>query len=326
MIRSLCQIATGMMRPMTMRALVTGGAGFIGSHLSASLLEDGQDVVVVDDLSSGQRRRVADGADFHQLSVAESDAFSSLVKAAQPAAIYHLAAQSSVTVSVTEPQRDCEVNVAGTLNVLVAAAAIGVPVVFTSTGGALYGNEAPTPTPEDYLPTPLSPYGASKLAGEAYVRTWAAATGTPHAICRLGNVYGPAQSPHGEAGVVAIFARQLHLEQAPKLFGYGRATRDFVHVSDVVRALRSAVAADGTFNVGTGVETEVATIWRVLAEAVSADLRPILEPLRKGELSRSCIDSRLALARLDWRPTVSLEAGLRDTLEALMAELEQGAL
>jgi UDP-glucose 4-epimerase len=308
---------------MLTRVLVTGGAGFIGSHLSASLLADGHDVVVVDDLSSGERHRVADGADFHQLSVVESEAFSSLVKEARPSVIYHLAAQSSVTVSVTEPQRDCEVNVAGTLNVLVAAAAVEIPVVFTSTGGALYGNQAPTPTPEEYPPTPLSPYGASKLAGEAYVRTWAAATETPHAICRLGNVYGPAQSPHGEAGVVAIFARHLHLNEAPRLFGYGQATRDFVHVSDVVRALRSAVGAGDIFNIGTGIETEVATIWRVLAEAASTDLEPLLEPLRKGELSRSCIDPSLAKARLGWQPTVSLEAGLRVTLEALTAELER---
>jgi UDP-glucose 4-epimerase len=311
---------------MPTRVLVTGGAGFIGSHLSISLLEDGQDVVVVDDLSSGERRRVADGVDFHQLSITANEAFSALVKEVQPSAIYHLAAQSSVTVSVTDPLRDCEVNVVGTLNVLSAAAAFEIPVVFTSTGGALYGNQAPTPTPEDYLPTPLSPYGASKLAGEAYVRTWAAATGSPHAICRLGNVYGPAQSPHGEAGVVAIFARHLYLNQAPKLFGYGKPTRDFVHISDVVRALRAAVRTEGIFNIGSGIETEVATIWRVLAEAASTDLEPVLEPLRKGELSRSCIDPSLAEARLRWQPTVSLEAGLRTTLEVLVAELEQQEL
>jgi UDP-glucose 4-epimerase len=308
---------------MPTRVLVTGGAGFIGSHLSTSLLEEGQDVVVVDDLSSGVRRRVADGADFHQLSVTDKEPFSALVKEVQPSAIYHLAAQSSVTVSVTDPLRDCEVNVVGTLNVLSAAAAVEVPVVFTSTGGALYGNQAPTPTPEDYLPTPLSPYGASKLAGEAYVRTWAAATGSPHAICRLGNVYGPAQSPHGEAGVVAIFARHLYLNQAPRLFGFGQPTRDFVHVTDVVRALQAAVGTEGIFNIGTGVETDVATIWRVLAEAASTDLEPVLEPLREGELSRSCIDPSLAKARLRWQPTMPLNAGLRTTLGALMAELEQ---
>ena len=308
---------------MPKNVVVTGGAGFIGSNLVDALLETGCNVTVIDDLSSGQRRRVATDAEFHEVDIVNREALDNVVDRCKPEAIFHLAAQSSVTVSVTDPARDCAVNVQGTLNVLEAATRHHAPVVFTSTGGALYGNEAPIPTDEDRIPAPLAPYGASKWAGEAYIRTWFASTGVPHAICRLGNVYGPRQSPHGEAGVVAIIAYHLYTAQAPKIFGYGKPTRDYVHVSDVVNALRAASGVAGVFNVATGVETDVMTVWNTLAEASGSDVSPELAPLRQGELERSCMDPSRGRRELGWRAQISLEQGLRETYEALIAEFER---
>jgi UDP-glucose 4-epimerase len=301
-------------------ALVTGGAGFIGSHLVDALLGDGVSVTVVDDLSSGDARRVAKQADLHRIDIVDRAALDAVVDAAEPDAIFHLAAQSSVTVSVADPSRDCAVNVQGTLNVLEAATRHRAPISFTSTGGALYGNEAPIPTPEDRIPAPLAPYGASKWAGEAYIRTWTASTGVPHAVCRLGNVYGPRQSPHGEAGVVAIFAHHLYTGESPKIFGDGRPTRDYVHVHDVVAALRAASGVAGVFNVATGVETDVMTLWRTLLRVSGKDVEPTLAPLREGELERSCMDPSHARAVLGWEARIPFERGLIETFEALTDE------
>jgi UDP-glucose 4-epimerase len=230
-----------------------------------------------------------------------------------------------VTVSVADPARDCAVNVQGTLNVLEAASRHRAPVVFTSTGGALYGNEAPIPTPEDRIPAPLAPYGASKWAGEAYINTWAASSGIPHAVCRLGNVYGPRQSPHGEAGVVSIFTHHLYTGRSPKVFGYGEPTRDYVHVADVVSALRAASGTRGTFNVATGVETAVMAIWDTLVDTSASGVEPELAPLREGELERSCMDPSRARRELGWEAQVPLEQGLRETYAALIAEFEATA-
>jgi UDP-glucose 4-epimerase len=300
--------------------VVTGGAGFIGSHLVDALLAGGERVTVIDDLSSGDRRRVAEKADFRQLDIVDRATLDAVFDEVEPRAIFHLAAQSSVTVSVADPARDCAVNVQGTLNVLEAATRRRAPVVFTSTGGALYGDEAPIPTSEDRIPAPLAPYGASKWAGEAYVNTWTASSGVPHAVCRLGNVYGPRQSPHGEAGVVAIFTHHLFTGRAPKVFGHGKPTRDYVHVADVVAALRAASGVAGTFNVATGVETDVMTVWSVLSQASGASVEPTLAPLREGELERSCLDSSRAQRELGWRAQIPLEQGLRDTYNALVEE------
>ena len=249
---------------MAQRAIVTGGAGFIGSHVVDALLRDGYEVTVVDDLSSGDAARVAPDAELRELDIVELDRLRALFEEVKPEKVFHLAAQSSVVVSVENPSLDCEVNVRGTLNVLECAGSLGVPVVFTSTGGALYGDDAPMPTPEQRIPAPLSPYGASKWAAEAYVKTWSLSSGIPHAVCRLGNVYGPRQSPHGEAGVVAIFSNHLYTGKAPKLYGQGKPTRDYVYVGDVVSALLAASGNAGTYNVATSVETDVITIWREL--------------------------------------------------------------
>lgn len=305
-------------------AVVTGGAGFIGSHLVDLLLGAGTTVVVVDDLSSGDRRRVHADATFEHVSITDRERLDEIVDRARPEAIFHLGAQSSVTVSVTDPARDCAVNVQGTLNVLEAARRHDASVVFTSTGGALYGNEAPIPTPEDRIPAPLAPYGASKWAGEAYINTWSAFTGTPHAICRLGNVYGPRQSPHSEAGVVSIFTNHLHEGRAPRMFGHGAPTRDYVHVADVVEALRAAAGKRGTFNVATGVETAVMTLWEILQAEAGTSIEPRLEPLRPGELERSCMDPTRAARELGFRARVDFTDGLRSTYRALLEEFERG--
>jgi UDP-glucose 4-epimerase len=316
------------------RAIVTGGAGFIGSHVVDALLGEGHAVTVVDDLSAGDQRRVNERAELRVLDIVDRDALAALAEEVKPSAIFHLAAQASVVVSVQNPGRDCEVNVQGTLNVLEAAGRCGAPVVFTSTGGALYGDEAPRPTTEDRIPAPLAPYGASKWAAEAYVNTWSLSSGIPHAICRLGNVYGPRQSPHGEAGVVAIFSHHLYTGRAPKLYGQGKPTRDYIYVGDVVSAMLAAAGKAGTYNVATGVETDVLTIWKELQAAAvkvhapgatgdPAALEPELADLRPGELHHSRLDISRAELELDWAPRVAITEGLQRTYEALVESFEQ---
>ena len=303
---------------------MTGGAGFIGSHVVDALIADGYAVTVIDDLSTGNPARVADEADLREMDIADLAALGAIVEEVPPDAIFHLAAQASVVASVEDPGRDCEVNVKGTLNVVEVAGRCGAPVVFTSTGGALYGDDAPMPTGEDRMPAPLSPYGASKWAAEAYVKTWSLSSGIPHAVCRLGNVYGPRQSPHGEAGVVAILSHHLYSGRLPTLFGQGKPTRDYVYVGDVVRALMAASGKSGTYNIATGVETDVMTLWNVLREAAGSELQPQLADLRAGELMHSCLDTRLAERELGWHAEVPIADGLRLTYEALVQEFERG--
>ncbi|MDQ6731174.1 MAG: GDP-mannose 4,6-dehydratase [Actinomycetota bacterium] len=308
---------------MLSRAIVTGGAGFIGSHVVDSLLADGVAVTVIDDLSSGRAERVAAGARLEEISIVDASAVDAVFDRVTPEAIFHLAAQASVVVSTNDPAYDCAVNVQGTLNVLEASRRHRAPLVFTSTGGALYGNDAPIPTPETRIPAPLAPYGASKWAAEAYINTWAGAHAIPHAICRLGNVYGPRQSPHGEAGVVAIFSEHIHTGRTPKMFGNGDPTRDYVHVQDVVSAMRTAAGRRGTFNIATGVETSVKRLWEILAGEAGTDIEPQLAPLRAGELERSCMDTSLAREQLGFSAAVEINDGLRSTYRELVAEFER---
>ncbi|MCL2769441.1 MAG: NAD-dependent epimerase/dehydratase family protein [Solirubrobacterales bacterium] len=308
-----------------MQAVVTGGAGFIGSHLVDALVGDGHRVTVIDDLSSGEGRRIHREAQLCELDIVDRARLEDAIERAAPEAIYHLAAQASVTASVKDPARDCAVNVQGTLNVVDVASRLGVPVVFTSTGGALYGDDAPLPTAEDFIPAPLSPYGASKWAAESYVGTWARASGVPHAICRLGNVYGPRQNPHGEAGVVAILSLHLHAGTTPTLYGHGTPTRDYIHVDDVVRALLVAHGRAGTFNIATGVESDVSIVWEHLREVADSQIEPQLADLRAGELERSRLDVSHAARELGWTAQVPLREGLRQTYRALVAEFERAA-
>ena len=298
------------------RVLVTGGAGFVGSHVADAFVARGDDVLVVDDLSTGQRENVPENAAFERLDVADAGALERAFEAGADV-VCHLAAQASVTVSVTDPVLDCTSNVVGTLNVCEAARRRGAPVVFASTGGALYGDRAPLPTPETFASEPLSPYGASKLSGEAYVATWGRLYGMANVVLRLGNVYGPRQNPHGEAGVVAIFSGLLIDGERPTLRGEGKPTRDYVYVTDVANAF--VAAADGrragTYNVGTGRETSTARLLEILQDAAGTAIEPVHVELQPGELRSSALDSSLIERELGWRATVDLEAGLRQTLD-----------
>jgi UDP-glucose 4-epimerase len=224
--------------------------------------------------------------------------------------------------SVQDPRRDCEINVQGTLNVLEGARRCNAPVTFASTGGALYGKEAPIPTPERFIPSPLPPYGASKWAAETYVNTWANASRLPHSILRISNVYGARQSPHGEAGVVSIFSYALWRGERSRMYGHGKPTRDYIHVSDVAEAMMRANRWRGTVNVSTGIETSVEALYSTLAEAAGVTLEPEPLPLREGELERSCMDPSLAELMLGWHSSITLADGLPQTYRELVAEFE----
>lgn len=298
-----------------MKVVVTGGAGFIGSHLADAFLERGDEVLVVDDLSSGSRENLPEGATLSEFDIADGDQVKAVFADFRPDFVCHLAAQASVTVSVADPERDFASNVLGTFNVVRGATDVGARTAFASTGGALYGEGAPIPTPETYVPQPLSPYGAGKQAAEAYVATLARFHEVGHVVLRLGNVYGPRQNPHGEAGVVAIFSERLLLGQPPVVYGDGTPTRDYVNVRDIARAFLALADADvaGTFNIGWGREVSVLEVLKGLQRAAGTNEEPQLEPLRPGELTRSAIDSSAAEGAFGWRPEIELDRGLADT-------------
>ena len=294
-----------------MRAIVTGGAGFIGSHAVDALLARGDEVHVLDDLSKGRRDRVAAGAELHVNDIREPDA---VFDEARPELVLHLAAQADVRVSVERPAEDAGVNVLGTVQILEAARRHSARVVFASTGGAIYG-ECDGPAPETAERRPLSPYGTSKLAGEEYLATWNRLYGTQHVALRFGNVYGPRQEPHGEAGVVAIFMGLLHEGREATIFGDGSQTRDYVFVGDVVTSMLAAAAfgGGGVFNVGTGVETSVNDLYAAIGRAAGVEREPRYAEGRLGELQRSVLDISLAERELGWRPRHSLDDGLAAT-------------
>jgi len=294
-----------------MRAIVTGGAGFIGSHVVEALLERGDEVHALDDLSKGNRGRIAEGAELHVADIRDPDA---VFDAVRPEAVFHLAAQADVRVSVERPEYDADVNVVGTARILEAARRHDATIVFSSTGGAIYG-ECDGPAPESAPRRPLAPYGTSKLCGEEYLATWNRLYETEHVALRFGNVYGPRQEPHGEAGVVAIFMGLLRDGGTPKIYGDGTQTRDYVYVGDVVRAMLAAFGhkGGGVFNVGTGTETSVLELYDAIQQASGVHRDPELSPARLGELQRSVLDVSLAARDLGWRPEVDLSAGLSKT-------------
>jgi UDP-glucose 4-epimerase len=301
-----------------MRILVTGGAGFIGSHVVAALAERGDEVVVVDDLSSGKRDNLPEGADLRVHDIREP--LDEIAAGFSPETIVHLAAQADVRVSVERPAFDAAVNVVGTVNVLTAARAHGARVVFASTGGAIYG-ECERPANENDPREPLSPYGTAKLAGEEYLAAFGRLTGARHVALRFGNVYGPRQDPHGEAGVVAIFLGRLRAGEQCRVFGDGRQVRDYVYVGDVTRAVLAAVDGDaaGVFNVGTGVATSVLDLFEVCRAAVGVDAAAVHAPARAGELQRSVLDPGLAERELGFRAEVPFADGIGLTWSWLAA-------
>jgi UDP-glucose 4-epimerase len=293
------------------RVVVTGGAGFVGSHVAEALVGRGDEVVVLDNLSSGSRDKVPDGARLVKADIRAPDA---VFDEARPEVCFHLAAQADVGTSVERPDYDADVNVLGTLRILEAARRHrAAPVVFSSTGGAIYG-ECDGPAPETAERRPISPYGISKLSGEEYLAGWNRLFGTKHVALRFGNVYGPQQEPTLEGGVIAIFLDRMRDGARTQIFGDGRQTRDFVYVGDVVDAVLAAVGhGGGIFNVGTGVETSIADLHALCRLVTGVDHEPEFLPARAGDVLRSVIDPSLAARELGWRPRHDLETGLRKT-------------
>ena len=301
-----------------MRAVVTGGAGFIGSHVAEALLARGDEVHVLDDLSSGSREKVPDGAELHVGDI-RADAAATFERV-RPDVCFHLAAQADVNTSVARPDFDADVNVVGTVRVLEAARAASAKVVFSSTGGAIYG-ECDGPAPETQERLPISPYGISKLAGEEYLAGWNRLFGAGHVSLRFANVYGPRQEPTLEGGVIAIFLDRLAAGEPTRIFGDGRQTRDFVYVGDVVRAVLAAVGHEGgVLNVGTGVETSILDLHTLCARVAGVDQEPELADERPGDVRRSVIDPARAERELGWRAELTLEDGLRATWDWVRAE------
>ena len=301
-----------------MRAIVTGGAGFIGSHVVDALVAQGGQVAVVDSLVHGSEDNVVAGAELHVRDVREP--LDDVFDAVRPEAVFHLAAQADVRVSVERPVEDAEVNVLGTVRILEGARKHGAQVVFSSTGGAIYG-ECTEPAREDSPCQPLSPYGTAKLAAEEYLRSYNRLYGTRHIALRYGNVYGPRQDPHGEAGVVAIFLGALARGEQARIFGDGMQTRDYVYVGDVARATLATLGHEGgVFNVGTGRETSVAELYELCARVAGSDAPAEHAPARLGELQRSFLDTTLAAERLGFTAMVDLEDGLRSTWDWVQKE------
>ena len=309
-----------------MRTLVTGGAGFIGSHLVDALLARGDDVTVIDDLSSGRKANLAGaleaGAVLERCDIREAADVARVTAAAQPQVVFHLAAQVDVRVSLADPGLDARTNVEGTINVLESARVAGAErVVFASTGGAIYGDTDLLPTPETVEPLPMAAYGQSKFCAERYLGLYERLYGLSTVALRFGNVYGPRQDPHGEAGVIAIFCGKLRAGAQPRIFGDGTQTRDYIYVGDLVGALLRAgeTRAGGTMNIGTEEETSVLDIVRVLSALSGSEVEPEFAPPRLGELDRSCLDAGRARELLGWRATTPIREGLRLTWESVGA-------
>jgi UDP-glucose 4-epimerase len=310
-----------------MRALVTGGAGFIGSNLVDALLEQGDEVDIVDTLVTGRRSNLeasafAKGARLHEVDITDAPGMIAVVGSVQPDVIFHLAAQVDVRKSIEDPGFDATVNVAGTINVLEAARQAGVPrVVNTSTGGAIYGDASIIPTPETEAPLPMAAYGQSKFCAERYLGWYGRLYGAKHLTLRLGNVFGPRQDPLGEAGVIAIYCGLIREGKRPLVFGDGLQTRDYIYVGDVVRAQIAAAGSTitGEVNVGTGQPTNVLEIIEVMRELepdAAAAFDPDFQPARLGEIQHSTLDVTRAREELGFVAQTSLRDGMKITLDA----------
>jgi UDP-glucose 4-epimerase len=301
-----------------MKILVTGGAGFIGSHVVDRYVAVGHQVVVVDDLSSGQRPFVNPAAKFYELDI-RSPRLAEVFEAERPEVVNHHAAQAEVRRSVEDPEFDASVNILGFLNLLVGCRAVSVRrVIYVSSGGAVYGDTTVLPTPEDHPTQPASPYGISKLTGEHYLTCWGALHGIRGVALRYANVYGPRQNPHGEAGVVAIFSHRLLRGEPAIINGDGQQTRDYVYVGDVAEVnLRALDHPDvtGALNIGTGLETSVVDLFRRLRDVAGVQGEPAHGPPKAGEQRRSVLDTTRAARLLGWTPRVTLDEGLQLTVD-----------
>jgi UDP-glucose 4-epimerase len=308
-----------------MRIVVTGGAGFIASHIVDAYLERGHEVHIVDDLSTGQSGNLNPRADLHEIDIADPKA-ARLIERIKPDALSHHAAQMDVRHSVADPGFDARVNIIGFINLLEACKNCAVKkVLFASSGGAVYGEQDVFPAAEAHPTRPASPYGVSKRAGELYLSYYQQAFGLPYIALRYANIYGPRQSAKGEAGVVAIFLSLLLTGKTPVINGDGGQTRDYVYVGDVVAANAAALDSPfvGAVNIGTGVETDVVTIFEHLRRAVGSQIEAVHGPAKPGEQRRSCLDARLAAQVLGWRPQTALADGLRRTAEYYRATAGQ---
>ena len=300
-----------------MKVMVTGGAGFIGSHLVDRLIQEGHEAVVVDNLSTGKRKHVNRAARFYKLDV-QSPRLERVFRKERPSVLMHLAAQMDIRRSVEDPIFDAQSNILGTINVLEQAVHHGSrKVVFASSGGAIYGEQEVFPAPESHPTRPLSPYGISKLAGEFYLAYYQQYSGIQYVSLRYSNVYGPRQDPHGEAGVVAIFTQKMLSGEQPIVNGTGRQTRDFVFVEDVVDAHLAVMGKDvqGCYNVGVGEETSINELFGMLADLTKSGSKQVHGPAKKGEQARSVVDSTKLRQELGWEPRTPLSEGLSRTVE-----------
>jgi UDP-glucose 4-epimerase len=301
-----------------MNILVTGGAGFIGSHIVDAYLAEGHRVTVIDNLSTGKRENLNAAADFHNVDIRDAAAVNVVLSRGKFDVLNHHAAQMDIRRSVADPVYDASVNILGMLTLLELGMRSGIRrVVFASSGGAVYGEQETFPAPETHPTRPISPYGVAKLASEQYLFYYAQVHGFLTVSLRYANVYGPRQNPEGEAGVVAIFAMKMLYGGEPVINGDGRQTRDYVYIGDIVKANVLALQAGGSsvYNVGTGIETDVNTIFRTLTAATGSRCAEIHGPAKKGEQTRSALDCRRIAGELGWRPTVVLHDGLHRTVE-----------
>lgn len=298
------------------RALVTGGAGFIGSHLVDRLLESGHSVMVLDDLSTGREENINPEAEFEKLDISEAD-LNSLLRRWRPAFVFHLAAQANLRRSVEDPLFDTRVNALGTLRVLESSRKHGIKkVIFTSTGGAIYGEPAYRPCDEEHPCAPLSLYGANKRVAELYLEVYRESFGLASTTLRFANIYGPRQDPKGEAGVVAIFAERMLRDESVSIFGDGSKTRDYVHVSDAVAALMLAVNGGGgrVYNIGRGEEISDQQVFDAVADACNYENEPIYDEVRPGEVIHIALDATLIAKELGWRAGIGFDEGVKESV------------